>query len=144
MISASPEAVYAALSDPDALVEWLPPSGMTGVFEHFDLRDGGSYRLTLTYSEEPSGGGKTSADTDVVAARFLEVVPNESIVQAVAFDSDDPDMAGAMTMTWSITELEGATRVDVVAEGVPSGISADDHAEGLRSSLANLARYLEG
>lgn len=143
VISASLEDVYGALSDPDALVAWLPPSGMMGAFEHFDLRVGGSYRLVLTYSEQPSGGGKTSADTDVVEARFVEVVPNERIVQAVDFESDDPDMAGTMTMTWSLTRLDGATRVDIVAEDVPGGISADDHAEGLRSSLANLAHHLE-
>lgn len=143
VISASPQAVYGALSDPDALVAWLPPPGMTGSFDYFDLRAGGSYRLVLIYSEQPTNGGKTSADSDVVEARFIEVIPNERIVQAIDFVSDDPEMAGTMTMTWTSAALGETTRVDVVAANVPTGISPDDHAEGLRSSLSNLARHLE-
>jgi hypothetical protein len=65
-------------------------------------------------------------------------------VQAVEFVSDDPAYAGTMTMTWEITEVDGATRVDIIAEGVPDGIAAENHAAGLASSLANLTKYLEG
>jgi hypothetical protein len=65
-------------------------------------------------------------------------------VQAVEFVSDDPAYAGTMTVTWEMTAVEGGTRVDIVADNVPDGIAADDHAAGLASSLANLAEYLEG
>jgi hypothetical protein len=65
------------------------------------------------------------------------------VVQAVGFVSDDPDFAGTMTMTWEVTPVDGGSRVDIRAEDVPAGISAEDHAAGLASSLANLAAYLE-
>jgi hypothetical protein len=104
VIAAPPDRVYAALVDPEALTMWLPPAGMTGVFERFDPRPGGSYRLVLTYADASTSRGKATADTDVVESRF----------------------------------------VDIVAEGVPDGIAAEDHAAGLASSLANLTRYLEG
>lgn len=64
-------------------------------------------------------------------------------MQAVDFVSDDPTMAGTMTMTWSVAPEEGGTLVELRADDVPSGISAEDHAEGMTSSLANLAAHLE-
>ena len=138
------EATYAALVDPDALAAWLPPSGMTGRFERFDLRPGGSYRLVLTYDDPAASPGKAGDGTDVVEARFVDVVPGERVVQAVDFASDDPAFAGTMTMTWSVRAVDGGTEVSIVAEDVPVGISAEDHAAGIASSLANLAAHLEG
>ena len=64
-------------------------------------------------------------------------------MQAVDFVSDDPANAGAMTMTWQVTPVEAGTRVDIIAEDVPDGISAEDHATGLASSLTKLAAYLQ-
>jgi uncharacterized protein YndB with AHSA1/START domain len=144
VIAAPPDRVYAALVDPEALTMWMPPVGMTGVFEQFDPRPGGSYRLVLTYADASTSPGKATADTDVVESRFVDLVPGVRVVQAVEFVSDDPAYAGTMTMTWEITEVDGATRVDIIAEGVPDGIAAEDHAAGLASSLANLTKYLEG
>ena len=67
----------------------------------------------------------------------------ERVPQAVAFISDDPAFAGTMTMTWEVLEVGDGTHIRITAEDVPDGISAEDHAEGLSSSLANLAGYLE-
>jgi uncharacterized protein YndB with AHSA1/START domain len=143
VIAATPDRVYAALIDPKALSAWLPPDGMRGRFERFDARPGGSYRFVLTYADASHGRGKATADSDIVEARFLEVVPGVRVVQAVDFVSDDPAYAGTMTMTWQVTAAEAGTRVEIRAEGVPPGISAEDHAAGLASSLANLATYIE-
>jgi uncharacterized protein YndB with AHSA1/START domain len=143
VIAAPPERVYAALVDPDALIVWLPPEGMTGRFERFDARPGGSYRMVLTYADASGAPGKATADSDVVEGRFLDVVPGARVVQAVDFVSDDPAYAGTMTMTWEITAADAGTRVDIRADDVPDGISAEDHAAGLASSLANLAASLE-
>jgi len=140
---ASPDRVFAALVDPDALVAWLPPAGMNGRFEHFDARPGGSYRLVLTYTNASTASGKATADSDIVEARFVDIVPGVRVVQAVNFVSDDPDYAGTMTMTWTLTASEDGTRVDIRADDVPAGISAEDHAAGLASSLANLAAHVE-
>ncbi|WP_435644148.1 SRPBCC family protein [Streptomyces sp. H49] len=143
VIAAPPDRVWAALVDREALVAWLPPAGMTGRFERFDARPGGSYRLVLTYSDASGAPGKATVDSGIVEARFVDVVPGAQVVQAVDFVSDDPAFAGTMTMTWEVTAVEAGARVDIVAEDVPDGISAEDHAAGLASSLANLAAYLE-
>lgn len=142
VVAAPPDRVYAALVDPDALLAWLPPDGMHASFERFDARPGGSYRLVLTYDDASARAGKASADRDVVEARFLQLVPDVRVVQAVDFVSDDPAYAGTMKMTWSLTPVELGTTVDITAEDVPEGIDAGDHAAGLASSLANLAAYL--
>jgi uncharacterized protein YndB with AHSA1/START domain len=116
---------------------------MTGRFERFDARPGGSYRMVLTYSDASCAPGKATAESDIVEARFVDIVPGERVVQAVDFVSDDPAYAGTMIMTWEVTAAGAGTRVTIVAEDVPDGISADDHAAGLASSLTNLAAYLE-
>lgn len=134
--------VYAALITESSLVEWLPPAGMTGRFERFDLRPGGSYRLVLSYPDGSGVEGKAGGGSDVVEARILEVVGGERVVQAVDFESDDPAFAGTMRMTWAVSAVDGGTRIDIVAEDVPDGITAEDHAEGMASSLANLAAFL--
>lgn len=143
VIAAPPDRIYAALVDPEALTAWLPPEGMSGRFEHFDVRPGGSYRMVLTYADVSTARGKATANSDVVEGRFVDIAPGVRVVQAVDFVSDDPAYAGTMTMTWEITVVDGGTRVDIRADDVPAGISAEDHAAGLASSLANLATYVE-
>lgn len=143
VIAAPPAQVHAALVDREALTVWLPPDGMTARFERFDPRPGGSYRLVLTYTDPSRAPGKATADSDVVEARYLDIVPDVRVVQAVDFVSDDPAFAGTMTMTWELTAVDGGTRVDITADDVPDGISAEDHATGLASSLANLAGFVE-
>jgi len=143
VISAPPDRVYAALTDPDALAVWLPPDGMTGRFEHFDARPGGSYRLVLTYADASAARGKSAADSDVVDARFVEIVSGVRVVQQIEFVSEDPAFHGTMTMTWEVTAVDARSRVDIRAEDVPDGINAADHAAGLSSSLDNLAAHVE-
>ncbi len=142
-IAAPPAHVYAALIDREALASWLPPDGMTGRFDRFDPRPGGSYRLVLTYADASRAEGKATADSDIVEARYVDIVPGVRVVQAVDFVSDDPAFAGTMTMTWEVTAVDVGTRVDITADDVPVGICAKDHAEGLASSLANLAEHVE-
>jgi len=143
VIAAAPAKVYAALVDREALAAWLPPDGMTARFDRFDPRPGGSYRLVLTYADASRAAGKATPDSDIVEARYVDIVPDVRVVQVVSFVSDDPAFAGTMTMTWEVTAVDGGTRVDVTAEDVPDGISAEDHANGLASSLANLAEHVE-
>ncbi len=143
VIAAPPDRVYAAFVDPEALAAWLPPDGMSARIERFDLRPGGSYRMVLTYADASASQGKASADSDIVEARFVDIVPGVRVVQAVDFVSDDPLHAGTMTMTWEVTADDGGARVDITADDVPDGITAKAHAAGLASSLRNLAHYLE-
>ncbi|MBW9122455.1 SRPBCC domain-containing protein [Microbacterium trichothecenolyticum] len=141
LIAAAPERVFAAFTDAEQLLAWLPPSGMSGRFDRFDPVAG--YRMVLTYDEAPEGGGKASADADVAEVRRVELAPPHRIVEAIDFPSDDPAFAGTMTMTWSFEPRRSGTLVTVEATDVPAGISPEDHAEGLASSLANLARLIE-
>src|SRR4051794_38988084 len=136
------DRIFAAFVDPEALAAWLPPAGMTAHFEHADIRPGGSYRMVLAYDDPTTAQGKTTKGTDVVDARIVDVVPGRRLVQQVDFVADDPAFAGTMTMTWEVTQAAGGALVEIRAEGVPDGISAEDHAVGIASSLDNLAAYV--
>jgi uncharacterized protein YndB with AHSA1/START domain len=142
-INASAEVIYRALTDPDARVRWLPPSGMTARLERYDLRVGGGYRMVLTLTDPAAGAGKSTIDSDVVEATFVELVEGQRVVEAIEFESDDPTFAGTMTMTWQLTPLPDGTEVAIVASGVPAGIAPADHATGMQSSLENLAAHVE-
>jgi len=143
VISAPLDRAFDALVDRGALETWLPPDGMTGRFERFDPTPGGSYRLILTYTDPNRAGAKTTADSDIVEVRYVDIVPNDRVVQAVDFVSDDPAYAGTMTMTWAVRTTDNGTLVEFIADDVPVGISAEDHSAGMNSSLENLALYLD-
>ena len=142
-ILAPAEQIYRALLDPEALVGWLPPDGMTGRFEHFDPRPGGGFRMVLTYERPDEADPKSTGDADIVEARFVALVPNERVVQAIDFESDDPAFAGTMTMVWSLTPTATGTLVMISATDVPPGIRPEDHLAGFASTLVHLAAYLE-
>jgi uncharacterized protein YndB with AHSA1/START domain len=142
IIAAPAETIYRAFIDPEALLAWLPPEGMTGELFEFEPRPGGAFRMALHYGTP--GHGKTTADTDVVESEFAELVPGQRVVQLVRFRSDDPAFAGIMRMVWDLEPAEGGTRVIFLAEDVPPGISKEDHDAGLRSSLENLKVYVMG
>ena len=141
LVNAPADVVYQAFVDPQAWVQWLPPAGMTAQVTHFDAREGGCYELILTYAE--GGHGKTSDSTDVSRGTFTELVPGKRLVQIVEFESDDPQFAGHMRMSWVITPKNAACLVTFLAEDVPPGITPEDHQVGMNSTLVNLARYCE-
>ncbi len=143
VIRASPQVIYRALVEPEALVAWRPPKGMTGTIDAFDAREGGVFRMTLHYPAEQAGRGKTSARSDAFEGVFLALVPDECVVERITFDSDDPAFAGAMTVTTMLASVAGGTEVVIRCENVPSGISAGDHEIGMASTLANLAAFTE-
>lgn len=144
IVKAPRRAIYQAFLDPEALVSWLPPAGMKGRVYEFDAREGGAYRMSLTYVESGhSPRGKTSEHTDVVRARFLELIPDERIVQLIEFESKDPAFARPMTIKWTLADVPGGTEVAIVCENVPAGIRQDDHEAGIRSTLENLAAFTE-
>lgn len=140
-IAAEPDDVFRAFVEPGLMLAWLPPKGMTGRFDSFDA--GAGYRMVLRYLEPPAGGGKAGADEDVVEVRRVRVEAPEVVVEEVDFPSEDPAFAGTMTMTWTLTEGDGGTYVEIRATGVPDGIDPADHAVGMASSLENLADLVE-
>ncbi|HVS76527.1 MAG TPA: SRPBCC domain-containing protein [Steroidobacteraceae bacterium] len=122
---------------------WLPPVGMTGSMLVFEFREGGFYRMRLTYDEPRHTPGKTTDDADEVEVRFVKLIPDERIEQAVTFTSDDPAFSGEMRMVWTFEAAQSGTLVSVRCEHVPDGISREDHEAGLRSTLDNLAAFTQ-
>lgn len=141
-ISASPVEIYRAFAEPGAMERWLPPGNMTGQMLHFDFREGGSYRMRLTYKEPQPAPGKTSRDTDEVEVRLRKLEVGKRIEQEVVFESDDPAFAGTMRMVWTFTPKDAGTLVSIRAENVPAGISPQDHEVGMNASLENLAAFV--
>lgn len=143
-IQAPPGAVYRAFLDRDALEAWLPPDTMRGQVHTFDPREGGRFQMSLTYEQpERSPGGKTTADTDTVQVRFVELIPYEKIVEIAEFESEDPEFAGEMRMIITFKESGAGTDVTYLCEDIPKGIRPEDNEEGTRQSLRNLAAFLE-
>jgi uncharacterized protein YndB with AHSA1/START domain len=142
VIKAPAEKIYAAHLDPKSIAEWRPPHGMRAEIYAFDGREGGGYRMAFVY-EDASVRGKTTEHADVFEGTFVELVPNERIVERVEFQSDDPAFAGTMTITTTLVAITDGTEVSIVCENVPEGISAEDHQVGMGSTLANLAAFVE-
>ncbi|MGW9198651.1 SRPBCC family protein [Micromonospora chersina] len=142
LVKAPRSAVYRALLDPAAVAKWRVPTGMSGHVHEFDAREGGSLRVSLTY-EAPDNTGKSTAHTDTYHGQFVKLVPDREVVEVVEFETDDPALRGAMTMTTTLTEVDGGTEVVVVHDGIPDAIPAEDNETGTRMALANLARLVE-
>ncbi|MFG2555802.1 SRPBCC domain-containing protein [Streptomyces sp. NPDC048581] len=141
-VNASRAAVYRALLDADAVARWRVPEGMTARVHAFDAREGGAFRVSLTY-DLPTGTGKSDAHTDTYHGHFVRLVPDERVVEEVEFETDDPALGGTMTMTTTLTDADGGTDVLVVHEGLPDAVPAEDNETGTRMALANLARLVE-
>jgi len=143
-IHAPRTAVYQAFVDRDAVAAWLPPESMRGEVHAFEPREGGLFHMSLTYKNpEDAQRGKTSADTDTVRGRFVELLPLEKIVEVFEFESQDPKLAGEMRVTARFADVAGGTEVTMICDDIPVGISPADNEMGSRSSLQNLAALLE-
>jgi len=141
-VRASRSAVYRALVDADAIAKWRVPDGMSSHVHEFDAREGGGFRVSLTY-DVPVGAGKSDPHTDTYHGRFVKLVPDEQVVEVFEFETADPALRGAMTMTTTLTDADGGTDVVVVHEGLPDAVPAADNETGTRMALANLAQLVE-
>jgi uncharacterized protein YndB with AHSA1/START domain len=134
--------VYRALLDPQAVATWMVPVGMTSHVHAFDAREGGVFRISLTY-DDPTGTGKTTAHTDTYHGHFVTLVPDEQVVEVVEFETADAAMRGEMTVTFTLTEAGGGTDVLAVHDHLPPGVSPADNATGWRMALDKLAAFVE-
>lgn len=142
-IEAPRAAVYRALLDAEAIAAWRVPPGMTSSVHTFEPREGGAFRVSLTYVE-PTATGKTTAHTDTYHGRFVALVPDEKIVESLEFETDDPALQGEMTITTTLVDADGGgTDLLGVHEGLPPGVAAADNETGWRESLARLAALVE-
>jgi uncharacterized protein YndB with AHSA1/START domain len=142
LVAAPRSQVYAALLDPAAVQQWMVPDDMTSEVHRFDAREGGTFAITLTYVEATSAG-KTTEHADSFTGRFVRLVPDTEVVQAVAFDTDDPDVRGEMTISYLLADAPGGTLVTGVHRDLPAGVSAHDNELGWAMSLRKLAELVE-
>jgi uncharacterized protein YndB with AHSA1/START domain len=141
-IRAPRATVYRALVDPQAVARWRVPDGMSCVVHDFDAREGGGFRVSLTY-DAATNAGKTAARTDTYHGHFLRLVPDEQVVEVLAFETDDPALLGAVTVTTSLLAADDGTDVVVVFEGLPRGLRPEDNEIGTRMALDKLAALVE-
>lgn len=134
--------VYSALVNAAAIAKWRVPDGMTSHVHAFEGREGGQFRISLTY-DAPTGLGKTTAHTDTYRGRFVKLAPNERIVEVVEFETPDPALRGEMTITIALADADGGTELLAVHDGLPPGLSPADNETGWRMALAKLAALVE-
>jgi uncharacterized protein YndB with AHSA1/START domain len=120
----------------------MVPDGMTSQVHSFDAREGGVFRISLTY-DEPTAAGKSSARSDSFHGRFVRLVPDTEVVQTVEFETDDPAMQGEMTITYSLGDAEGGTELAATHTNLPPGLSPADNELGWSMSIDKLARLVE-
>jgi uncharacterized protein YndB with AHSA1/START domain len=134
VIAAPRAALYRACLDPEAIARWRVPDNMTATVHRFDA---GGYRMSLTYKDATPG--KSGGSTDTFEGRFVELVPDEKIVELVRFEQRDASFSSEMKMTTRFADVRGGTEVSILTENLPAGIRPEDHEEGCRQSLAKLA-----
>ncbi|HEY0462976.1 MAG TPA: SRPBCC domain-containing protein, partial [Polyangiaceae bacterium] len=134
-IAAPRAVVYAALLEPQAIAQWKVPNGMTCRIHHYDAREGGELRISLSYEAE-QGIGKTSARTDTYRGRLVKLVPNELLVEVDEFETNDPALVGEMTISIALSDsAAGGTELVAVHEGLPRGVLPADNEAGWRMAL---------
>jgi uncharacterized protein YndB with AHSA1/START domain len=133
VLRATPERVYRAFLDPDAMVKWLPPNGFTGRVHHLDPRVGGTYRMSFT--------NFTSGRSHSFGGEYLELVPNERIRNTDRFD--DPNVPGEITLTVTFEQVSVGTDVHIVQDGLPDVIPPEACRLGWQESLNLLAQLVE-
>jgi uncharacterized protein YndB with AHSA1/START domain len=136
-------AVYRALTDAAAIALWRVPAGMTSTVHEFNANEGGTFRVSLTY-DEPTGTGKSAANTDTYHGHFAELVPDEKVVEVMQFESAEESLRTPMTMTTTLTDTGDGTTVTVQHDDIPDDIAPADNETGTREALARLAALVEG
>jgi uncharacterized protein YndB with AHSA1/START domain len=134
--------VYRALLDPAAVRRWMVPNSMTSHVHAFDAREGGTFRISLTY-DMPTTAGKTNSRTDTFHGRFVRLVPDTEVVQAVEFETEDAATQGEMTISYTLAEAGDGTDLTGVHENLPPGVSPADNELGWSMSMDKLASLVE-
>ena len=133
VVRSTPEKVYKAFTDADAMCKWLPPHGFTGKMHHLEAKVGGTFKMSFTNF----GTGQSHS----FGGRYLEMVPHETLRYTDAFD--DPNLPGEMTVTVKLRKVVCGTEGNVVQEGVPAVIPAEMCYLGWQESFVQLAQLVE-
>lgn len=129
--------IYATILDPALLPEWKVPEGMTLTVHEYEPREGGRLRISLTYVDT-SSPGKSAAHTDTYHGRFVQLVPNELIVEDDEFETTDPARSGRMTITIRLSDRAGGTELVATHAPVPKGVPLDENEVGWNMALEKL------
>ena len=133
VLATTPEKLYRAFLEPDAVAKWLPPNGFACTVHHLEARVGGSHRMS--FRNFTTGNGHS------FGGQYLELVPNERLRYTDKFD--DPNMPGEMSVTISLKKVAVGTELNVVQEGIPDVIPVEACYLGWQESLENLKRLVE-
>jgi uncharacterized protein YndB with AHSA1/START domain len=133
VLRATPDRIYRAFLDADALTKWLPPNGFTARVQSLNAEVGGSYKMSFT--------NFTTGKSQSFGGTYLELIPNERIRYTDRFD--DPNLPGEMHTTITLKKVSCGTELNVVQEGVPSAIPAEACYLGWQESLILLAKLVE-
>lgn len=142
LVRAPRSVVYQALLDPGAVAAWRVPSNMSSHVHEFDAREGGFFRISLTY-DRPTETGKSSAHTDTYHGHFVKLVPDEQVVEVFEFETGSPEFRGEMTMTTTLAAVDAGTEVVMVQDGMPDSVPKADNELGMRMALDGLAGLVE-
>ena len=129
----TPERIYRAFLDADAMAKWLQPNGFTGKVHHLDAKVGGSYKMSFT--NFTTGLGHS------FGGDYLELLPHQRIRYNATFD--DPNLPGTMQTTVSLQAVSCGTELNVVQEGIPAVIPTEACYLGWQDSLVLLAQLVE-
>jgi len=133
ILATTPERLYRAFIDPDAMAKWLPPDGFTGKVYQSDARVGGSYRMSFS--------NFTTGRSHAFGGKYLELVPHERLRYTDSFE--DPGLPGEMITTVTIRKVALGVELGIVQEGIPALIPAEACYLGWQQSLTLLARLVE-
>jgi uncharacterized protein YndB with AHSA1/START domain len=133
VLSATPERVYRAFTDPDAMAKWLPPHGFTGKVHEMDARVGGRYRMSFT--------NFSNGQSHSFGGTYVELKPNERLRYTDVFD--DPNLPGEMMTTVTLKAVSCGVELRVVQEGIPSMIPVEQCYLGWQQSLTLLTQLVE-
>lgn len=133
VLRTTPEKLYRAFLDADAMAKWLPPNGFTCKVHHLEAKVGGTYKMSFT--------NFSTGHSDSFGGEYLELVPNERIRHTDRFD--DPNLPGEMLTTISLKQVSCGTELNIVQEGVPEAIPTEACYLGWQESLTLLAKLVE-
>ena len=133
VVRSTPEKVYRAVLDADAMAKWLPPHGFTCKVHHFEAKVGGTFRMSFT--------NFGTGDAHAFGGKYLELVPNERVRYTDKFD--DPNLPGEMTVTVTIKKVSCGTEVNIEQAGVPAVIPVESCYLGWQESLNQFAALVE-
>lgn len=133
VLRVTPERIYRAFLDADAMAKWLPPNGFTGRVHHLDAKVGGTYRMSFT--------NFTTGKSHSFGGTYLELKPHERICHTDKFE--DPNMTGEMRTTITLKKVACGTELKVVQEGIPAAIPTEACYLGWQESLVLLAKLVE-